>query len=389
MPTADELKLSVVIPCLNESAAIGKCVSQAIQAMQDMGIEGEVVVADNGSTDGSQQAAEAAGARIVPISERGYGNAARGGIESALYPYIILGDADGQHDFSEIPKFVALLQQGYELIVGNRFNSSAEAGSMSWTHRYIGNPLLSGLVRLLYRTPIRDSQCGMRGMTKAAFVSMHLRSPGFELCPEMVIRAAHHHLKAAEVPIRVLPETRDRKPHLRTIPDGWRHLIFIMMSSPNVLFNAPGAVFLVLGCALTSFLATGPHKIFHIGFNTRTEVLGILMASFGLQLLSLGTFCIVFTYRESPRMAASTLAKLRNMKMETGLLVGVILLLIGLVTDIVFLFPWLDGQTSSIQHVSLIIFFSLWSVLGLQISFSTIFLSMIGSSRRIWIGHEE
>lgn len=388
MPAAEELKVSVVIPCLNESAAIGRCVEQALGALSDMGLEGEVVVADNGSTDGSQKAAEASGARVVPIAERGYGNAARGGIEAASYPFIVLGDADGQHDFSEIPKFITLLQQGYQFIVGNRFNSSAEAGSMSWTHRYIGNPLLSGLVRLLYHTPIRDSQCGMRGMTKEAFQSMNLRSPGFELCPEMVIRAAHHHLKTAEVPIHVLPEMRDRKPHLRTIPDGWRHLIFIMMSSPNVLFNAPGLFFFLAGCVLTSCLSVGPRRIFNIGLDTRTEVSGILMASFGLQLLSLGTFCIIFTYRDSPRMAASMLAKLRHLKLETGLLFGAILILLGLVADLILLFPWLSNQSSSIHHVSLIIFFGLWFVLGMQLLFSTIFLTMIGSSRKIWIGRD-
>jgi glycosyltransferase involved in cell wall biosynthesis len=389
MPSGVDVKVSVVIPCLNEAAAIGHCVEQALDAMTSMNIQGEVLVADNGSTDGSQQLAEEFGARVIPIAERGYGNAVRGGIDAASYPYIVLGDADGQHDFSEIPKFILLLEEGYELVVGDRFNSLAEAGSMSWTHRYLGNPMLSGLVRLLHHTPIHDSQCGMRAMTREAFLSMNLRSPGFELCPEMVIRAAHHHLKAANVPIRVLPEKRDRKPHLRTIPDGWRHLIFIMMSAPNVLFDTPGAAFLLLGVAITSYLAAGPRRLFNVGLNTRFEVLGILMASFGLQLLSLGVFCIVFTYRDSPRMAASTLAKLRHLKLETGLIFGGGLVLVGVVADAIYLWPWLVGHTSSIQHVSQIFFFLLWLVLGMQMIFSMIFLAMIGSSRRIWIGRDQ
>jgi glycosyltransferase involved in cell wall biosynthesis len=332
--------VSIVIPCLNEAASIGDCVLGARRALQAAGLDGEVVVADNGSTDGSRALARSNGARVVSVGTRGYGSAVRGGIEAATGEFILLADADGQHDFADVGLFIDKLHEGFDVVVGNRFKGSSLDGAMTWTHRYIGNPILSGLVRVLFHPKVGDAQCGMRALTRTAYVAMDLRTTGFELCPEMVVKAAHHHLNITEIPITVLPDRRDRPPHLRTIPDGWRHLTFILMCSPVWLFVVPGMILLAFGISIVSWLALGSQSIGTVMFDTRTELFGVILASLGLCIVCIGAFARVFSYSDPARSRSLSIGRfLRMLKLEQGLAVGALLVVAGLVGNLIVIAP--------------------------------------------------
>src|SRR5947209_3794424 len=224
-----EVQVSVVIPCLNEVRTIAGCIERAVDAFPRAGVVGEVIDADNGSEDGSVDIAETLGARVVQVPRRGYGSALRTGIEAARGTFIVIGDADGSYDFGEIPKFLEKWRQGYDVVMGNRFAGDIKRGAMPWHHRYIGNPLLSGLLRILFHPGIHDAHCGMRGFTRAAYDRMDLRTTGMEFASEFVIKAAKTGARMTEVPITLWPDERGRPPHLRSVPDGWRHLRFMLL----------------------------------------------------------------------------------------------------------------------------------------------------------------
>ncbi|HWD24607.1 MAG TPA: glycosyltransferase family 2 protein, partial [Acidimicrobiales bacterium] len=293
-----DIELSVVIPCLNEARSLGRVVDEAKAMLTRFGIAGEVVVADNGSIDGSAEIASAHGARVVHVPVRGYGSALRGGTEGSHGTYVVFADADGQHDLEGIGRIFDKLREGFDLVVGNRFAGGIQRGSMAFSHRYIGNPIISGLLRLLFHPKIHDAQCGMRGFSRAAFAQMDTRTTGFEFSPEMVVKAVRHHLKMTEVPITVKPDDRDRPPHLRTIPDGWRHLVFLLMCSPTWLFIIPGVTLLAAGIGLVSWIATGEQHIGRLALDTRGELFGTLLASIGFDVASIGFFARVFSYYE-------------------------------------------------------------------------------------------
>jgi hypothetical protein len=353
-----------------------------------MGVDGEVVVADNGSADESAIQAELAGARVVRVARRGYGSAIRGGVEAARSEFVIIADADGQHDYEELPRFFEQLRAGYELVVGNRFAGKMQREAMSWTHRYIGNPLLSGLLRLLFHPQVRDAQSGMRGVTRSAFFAMDLRTSGFEFSPEMVVKATHHHLRVTEVPISVRPDQRNRKPHLRTVPDGWRHLVFILMCSPNVVFVLPGALMLALGIAVVTWLAAGPQYLGAVGLDTRAQLFGALLACLGAEVASVGVFARVFSYSEPMRTSrASATRFFSGLSLEKGLLAGGALIGIGAVGDATHIVPWAVAGFAILRDVRWVIFWSVWVMLGFQICVSSVFLSMIGISRGVWLGN--
>lgn len=381
------VEVSVVIPCLNEERSIGTCVDQALKMLGKTGLVGEVVVADNGSTDRSAEIATEHGARVVPVDQRGYGSAVRGGIEGSLGDLIVIGDADGQHDFSMLPEFVAKLQEGYQVVIGNRFSGDLQPGSMTWSHRYIGNPLLSGTLRLLFHPKIHDAQAGFRALTRSAYEVMDLRTTGFESCPEMVIKAVHHGLKMTELPVPTLPDERDRPPHLRTVPDGWRHLSFILMCSPNWLFIVPGMVLLLLGVADVTWLAIGPHQIGSVVLDTRAQLFGVVFAVLGFQIASIGVFARVFSYSKPFHTKARFIERtLQGVKLEQGLMVSAILFTVGLIGIIWSYVTWASQGFGILHDPRDLIFWLLWLLLGVQISFSSFFLSMIGVSRGIWIG---
>src|SRR5229473_8713355 len=238
----DNIELSVVMPCLDESATVGSCVKKALGAMEQLGIRGEVIVADNGSTDGSQRIAAEHGAMVVPVQLRGYGSALHGGIEAARGQFILMGDADESYDFTQLEGFVSKLREGYDLVMGNRFQGGILPGAMPPLHRYLGNPVLTGVGRLFFKSPSGDFHCGLRGFDRAAILGLGLCASGMEFASEMVVKATIHQLRITEVPTTLSPDGRSREPHLKSWRDGWRHLRFLLLFSPRSLFLYPGAV---------------------------------------------------------------------------------------------------------------------------------------------------
>jgi hypothetical protein len=381
------IELSIVIPCLNEARTLAGCIDASHRVLGESGIAGEVLVADNGSTDGSSEIAEAHGARVVHVLERGYGAALRGGVESAWGTYVICADADGQHDYHEIPRILEKLRGGDDLVVGNRFGGSIEPGAMMWSHRYIGNPLISGLVRLLFHPGVHDAQSGLRGFSRVAFAEMDLRTTGFELCAEMVVKAARRRMRISEVPITVRPDERHRAPHLRTIPDGFRHLTFVLMCSPTWLFIVPGMLVALIGIALVSWLFAGSHEIGHTVLDTRAEIFGILLASLGLNVANIGLFARVFAYRKrAPSEEPFIERHLMRLRLEQGLAIGCAFVLAGLAGAGIEVGRWALGGFHLLGNDRAVIFWSMWTVLGVQICFASFFLSMLGISRGTWIG---
>src|SRR6195256_2693691 len=293
------VEVSVVIPCLNEANSIGICVSKAISAFHAGGLRGEVVVADNGSTDGSIEIAEKLGARVVRVEARGYGSALRAGIAAARGAFIVMGDADDSYDFSEVPRFVEKWRQGNEVVMGNRFRGEIKPGAMPWHHKYLGNPVLSSLLNLFFRAGMGDSHCGMRGFTRAVYDRMDLRSTGMEFASEFVIKAAQLDAKMAEIPITLWLDKRGRPPHLRSLRDGWRDLRFMLLDAPNWLFLLPGASFVAVGLFLVFWLLPGPRTVAsHVVLDVHTMIFGVIFTLLGVQIVSIGSFAKVFSYSE-------------------------------------------------------------------------------------------
>ena len=242
-----EIELSIVMPCLNEAETLEQCIRGALDFLEQNGITGEVIVADNGSTDGSQEIGVRARARVVDIEPRGYGSALIGGITAARGRFVIMGDADSSYDFSNLMPFVQKLREGYDLVMGNRFLGGIKPGAMPWPNRYLGNPVLSSLGRLFFRSPIGDFHCGIRGFLRESVLKMDLRTTGMEFASEMVVKASSQKLRVIEVPTTLSPDGRSRPPHLRRWRDGWRHLRFMLLFSPRWLFLYPGILFMLLG----------------------------------------------------------------------------------------------------------------------------------------------
>src|SRR5947209_5960631 len=283
-------EVSIVMPCLNEARTVGTCVAKAVAALERLGVRGEVIVADNGSTDGSQQIAAAKGARVVSVSRRGYGSALQAGIAAAHGTYIIMGDADDSYDFTNIEPFLTRLRAGDELVMGNRFKGGIRPGAMPWLHRYVGNPVLTGILNLFFRTPIGDAHCGLRAFRKDAYERLSLTTTGMEFASEMVVKASLNHQKISEVPIVLYPDGRDRAPHLRSFRDGWRHLRFLLLLCPLWLDLIPAALLLGGGLALMAWLTPGPRTVGGVVFDVHTMLLGALGVLLGYQTLWLWAY---------------------------------------------------------------------------------------------------
>jgi glycosyltransferase involved in cell wall biosynthesis len=380
-------EISVVIPCLNEAQSIAACVDQALAAFETEGIRGEVVVSDNGSTDGSIEIAEVHGARVVHATVKGYGSALRKGIEEARGEFVILGDADGSHDFREIGRFVAKWREGNEFVIGNRFQGEIKDGAMSWHHRHLGTPVLSSILNLFFGAGVGDINCGMRGMTKALAANLDFRTNGMEFASESLIKAAKAGARLAEVPITVWPDRRGRPPHLRPFRDGWRHLRFIMLSAPNWLFLLPGGLLMALGVGLVLWLLPGPAFAGKVELNTNTMSLAIMLVLLGMHIFSIGLFVKVFCYTEKLSRNQQTLVRwLKRLKLEHGLLLGAALLLIGLGGDAFVFWQWAARGFGHFDAVRTVFFCSLSLFLGVEVIFSSVFLSMLGISRDTYIG---
>jgi len=386
-PVPQEIEVSVVIPCLNEERTIADCVDQALAALRDNEISGEVVVADNGSEDGSVEIALDHGARVVHARVKGYGGALRKGIEEARGAFIILGDADGSHDFSEIPRFVAKWRAGYEFVVGNRFQGEIKDGAMSWHHRALGTPVLSSLMNLFFRTGVGDINCGMRGMTREISRRLDFRTTGMEFAAESLIKATKAGARLTEVPITMWPDRRNRAPHLRSFRDGWRHLRFMLLSAPNWMFVLPGTLLLLVGISLVLWLMPGPRFAGKIGLDVHTLALGMMLALVGMHVISIGLFVKVFSYTERLTRNQRCLERwLRTVKLEHGLLLGAALAALGFVGDAVVFWKWASAGFGHLEPVRTVFFCSVSFFLGIEVIFSSVFLSMLGISRATYIG---
>jgi glycosyltransferase involved in cell wall biosynthesis len=382
------VEVSVVIPCLNEANSLALCVDKAVSAFRKAEMLGEVVVADNGSTDGSIELAEQHGARVVRVAERGYGAALRAGIAAAQGPYIIMGDADDSYDFTDVPRFVEKLREGYEMVMGNRFRGGIRPGAMPTLHKYFGNPGLTALLNLLFRARIGDSYCGMRGFTRALYERLDVRSSGMEFALEMVIKSSQIGARITEIPIVLWPDKRGRPPHLRSFRDGWRSLRFMLLYAPNWLFLLPGFFLVALGLTLVAFLFPGPrHVTPRITLDIHTMIFGVIFTLLGAQILSIGAFAKVFSYAERFDKGTVSLKRgLRKVTLESGLLAGGVLFLAGFAGCAWVTWKWAAGGFGELYEVRQILFWSMWLFLGIQIIFSSFFLSMLGISRGTFIG---
>lgn len=384
-------EVSVVIPCLNEEKTLVGCIEAALRGIKAAGIEGEVIISDNGSTDGSVELAEAAGARVVHCESRGYGNALRSGFAAAKGEWIIMGDADQSYDFGELPRFRDKLKEGYDLVMGSRLTGDIEDGAMPFLHKYLGNPALSAILRILFHVKVSDAHCGLRCFTKDAIQRMDLRTGGMELASEIAIKAGLAGLRIGEIPITLHPDARDRKPHLRTFRDGWRHLRYMLMMAPNWLFFVPGGLLAAAGGALLLVLLSGPLHLGPVVLDVHTMLLGMALVILGTYILLVGCFVKAFTFTErlSSRSTAGLSRLLRRIKLEHGLILGGLLLLIGLVGDGVFLVSWVRqgmGPLDVTTHMRIAILFTTVLVVGVQVCFASFFLSMLGISREDYIG---
>src|SRR5579862_3268701 len=324
------LDLSVVMPCLNEGRTVGTCIGKARATIERLALRGEVIVADNGSTDGSPSLAEELGARVVPVAARGYGSALRGGIAAARGKFVIMGDSDDSYDFTKLGDFVAKLNEGYDLVMGNRYMGEIRSGAMPFLHRFLGNPVLSWLGRLFFGCPVGDFQCGLRGFRKDAIDRLDLQTTGMEFSTEMVLKATLFHLRIAEIPTVLSPDGRDRPPHLRTWRDGWRYLRFLLLYSPRWLFLYPGIVLFLLGIAVCAWLLPGAQTIGSITFDYHTLLFGAMAVLIGFESINFAVFSRIFATSEGLLPEDPTFASLyRYITLEVGLIVGAVLILAG------------------------------------------------------------
>ncbi len=374
--------VSVVMPCLNEHETVGICIKKAQQTMQTLGIDGEVIVADNGSTDGSQEIARSMGARLVEETEKGYGNAYRAGIKAAKGEYIIIGDSDDSYDFTDIGRFVEKLQEGYDLVMGARFKGKIEKGAMPWLHRYVGNPVLTRILNTFFHSGISDAHCGMRAFTKKAYKKMALQTAGMEFASEMVIKAAMLRLKITEIPITLHPDGRSGAPHLRSFRDGWRHLRFMLLHSPSYLYLWPGAVLFFIGMVGSLFLVFLPIKVGGRIVDMHIMVLSSLMAILGYQIILLGVYARIYAVTQKFIPQGQFLNKMfKIFNLERGLAVGFAIVILGLGLGLMTFFHWLHshGQFGEVRSALLS---STLVIIGTQTIFSSFFLSMLGIERK-------
>ncbi|HRJ56948.1 MAG TPA: glycosyltransferase family 2 protein [Anaerolineales bacterium] len=378
------VELSIVLPCLNEELTVGICVAKAVGFLRKNNINGEVLVADNGSTDRSVEIATREGARVVHIDRKGYGSALRGGFEAAYGKYLIMADSDDSYDLVNLMPFLEKLREGYALVMGNRFKGGIKKGAMPWHHRYIGNPILSFIGKLFFRSPANDFHCGLRGFTKEAIRSMDLQTTGMELASEIVIKASILGMKTCEVPTTLSPDGRDRPPHLRSFRDGWRHLRFLLLYSPSWLFLYPGMLLILISGILSIFLFFGPVDIGfrYIDFHTFIGVGAIFYL--GLNSLSFATITRVFAFQAgllpyTPRFYSL----FKYLNLEKGLLAGVLLILLGVVllTQALAL-SYNFAQIGFDNSVRLVFGGSLALTSGAQIVFTSFVLSILGL--KVW-----
>jgi glycosyltransferase involved in cell wall biosynthesis len=379
------VELSIVMPCLNEAETLAVCIRKAQSYIERSGISAEIIVGDNGSTDGSQEIAAGLGVRVVSVPMRGYGAALHGAIEAANSRYCIMGDSDVSYDFEDLDSLVQKLREGYDLVMGNRFKGGIEKGAMPWKNRYIGNPILSGIGKTFFHARAGDFHCGLRGFSKSAFERMELRTTGMEFASEMVIKATLLGMTIAEVPVTLVHDGRSRPPHLRPYRDGWRHLRFMLMYSPRWLFLYPGTLLILLGLAGCAWLLPGPRVVHGIGLDVHTLLYAFVAVLLGFQLVAFAVFTKVFGISEGllpedPRMDRA----FRHITLETGLAAGGLLIALGIGGSIFAVSGWAKASFGALDtdHMLRIVMPSVFSLtLGVQIVCDSFFLSILGLRR--------
>ncbi len=381
-PTLD---LTIVMPCLNEAETLAACIEKAKQGIAAAGVSGEVLIADNGSTDGSIALAEKHGARVVHVAAKGYGNALRGGIAAAHGRWILMGDSDDSYDFSEAPRFVARLREGDDLVMGCRLPSGGgtiKPGAMPWKNRWLGNPSLSFVGRLFFKTPIRDFHCGLRAFTREAYERMELKTTGMEFASEMVMKASLRAMRVAEVPITLHPDGRSRPPHLRPWRDGWRHLRFMLIYSPRWLFLVPGLVLTVLGALAGLAIFLTPLHFGDIDLDAGTLVMACSAVIIGVQFVAFACFAKAFAIAEGLLPADARFARwMEAWTLEKGLIVGALIFFGGLALLIWAVWEWARvgfGDLPYEENLRRLMAAATCLVVGLQVMGASWFLGVLG-----------
>ena len=381
-----ECELSGIMPCLNEAETLEVCINKARGFMEKHGIDGEVVIADNGSTDGSQGLATKCGARVVDVAAKGYGSALMGGIRAARGRFIIMGDADDSYDFVNLMPFVEKLREGHDLVMGNRFRGGIKPKAMPPLHRYLGNPVLTFIGRLLFKSPSGDFHCGLRGFRKDAAMELDLRTTGMEFASEMVVKMTLNKKRIAEVPTTLSKDGRSRPPHLRSWHDGWRHLRFLLLYSPRWLFFYPGLAAIIIGLITWAYLLPSPQLINGIRLDVHTLLYGALLLMLGYQSVIFAVFTKVFAISEGLLPQDPRLEKhLSEVSLEKGLICGGLALLLGIAGSILALVNWEMkgfGGLNPSDTLRVVIPSVTAIALGFQTMLSSLFLSVLQLRRR-------
>jgi len=383
------VEVSVVMPCLDEHETVGVCVQKAVGALTRSGLTGEVIVADNGSTDGSVEIAESLGARVVGVQERGYGHALRGGIQAARGQYVIMGDADDSYDFRDVPRFVGELRKGYDLVQGCRLPSGGGTvlpGAMPWLHRWLGNPVLSWLARLMFRTPIRDIYCGMRGFTRASFDALDLQSTGMEFATEMIIKASLFGQRIHQIPITLSPDgRRSRRPHLRTFRDGWRTLRFFLIFSPRWLFWYSGWGLILLG-VLGYAIALPGFTIAGATFDAHTLVVASMLLLLGTQSMIFAVLTTTYAIKQGFRPPSARVDRFFAIfTLERGAVVGLVGILLGSLVILVATVTWYRTGFGPLDYATtmrVVVPGATMVTLGTSVILNSFLCSMLGLDHR-------
>lgn len=386
--TEQNIEVSAVMPCLNEEQTLAACIEKAINCFAALGIRGEVVVGDNGSTDRSREIAESLGARVVNQPVRGYGAALQAAIAASRGRYCIMADSDDSYDWSSMGPFVEKLREGYDLVMGTRLKGTILPGAMPPLHRYFGNPLLSGIMNIFFRTGVSDAHCGMRGFSKESYEKMNLRATGMEFATEMVVKAKNRDLKITEIPITLHKDGRSCAPHLRSFRDGWRHLRLLLFYAPDYLFLIPGFLLFIPGTMLQALLLLGPTVIFGFYLGIHWLALGCLMSLLGFQILSLGAFAKTFAMNDQFEMRGPFFGRMLGwFTLEAGVAVGAVMVFLGLLADLSILVTWLSRGMGYLGSTHTVFVATTVIALGFQVVFSSFFLAMFklsGSNGQEW-----
>ncbi len=376
------LVVSVVMPCLNEADGVGKCVDKAVRALRRMKVPGEVIVVDNGSADSSAEIAEAAGARVIHERRRGYGAAYLRGFQEARGAYLIMGDSDDSYDFSDLERFVVPLERdGYDMVMGTRLKGTILPGAMPWTHRWIGNPILSGMLRLFFHTRVSDSHCGMRSFTRAAYQRLNLHTQGMEFASEIVVNALRENLKIHEVPITYYP--REGVSKLSGLRDAWRHVRFMLIYSPSYLFQLPGLLLAAFGAALMLWLARGPQTLLGHQWDYHVLLFGASSLILGYNLVLFDVLAKTFSMGANLARPGRWLTGLsRAFTLERGLLLGALLFLGGLALEVKIVIDWARSGYGTLMAVRGVTIGMTAMVLGAQTIFSSFLMSLMLVRRR-------